>query len=59
MRDQMKELHRQRRRRARSPLFIEAAADYFKGPKTPAVKAAVAADKKPNKGAEPSSNRGT
>lgn len=40
-------------------LFIEAAAEYFKGPKTKAAKAAIAADKKPNKGAEPSSNRGT
>lgn len=40
-------------------LFIEAAADYFKGPKTPAVKAAAAADKAPNKGAEASSTRGT
>lgn len=40
-------------------LFLEAAADYFKGPKTPAMKAAVAADKTPNKGAEPSSTRGT
>lgn len=42
-----------------SPLFIEAAADYFKGPKTPAMKAAIANDKAPNKGAEPSSTRGT
>lgn len=41
------------------PLFIEAAAEYFKGPKTPAAKAKIAADKAPNKGAEPSSNRGT
>lgn len=40
-------------------LFIEAAAEYFKGPKTKPAKAAIAADKKPNKGAEPSSNRGT
>lgn len=40
-------------------LFLEAAAEYFKGPKTPAVKAAVAADKAPNTGAEPSATRGT
>lgn len=39
------------------PLFLEAAHDYFKGPKTPAVKSA--ADKAPNKGAEPSSTRAT
>lgn len=40
-------------------LFLEAAGEYFKGPKTKPAKAAVAADKKPNTGAEPSSNRGT
>ncbi|MGE0053861.1 MAG: formate dehydrogenase subunit delta [Hyphomicrobium sp.] len=37
------------------PLFIEAMADYFKGPKSPAKSAAKPA----NKGAEPSSTRGT
>ncbi|MGL4396418.1 MAG: formate dehydrogenase subunit delta [Hyphomicrobium sp.] len=42
-----------------SPLFLEAAADYFKGPKSPAVKANIARDTTPNKGAEPSSTRGT
>ena len=40
-------------------LFLEAAHDYFKGPKTPAVKTQIANDKAPNKGAEPSSTRGT
>lgn len=40
------------------PLFIEAMADYFKGPKSPAAKISVK-DKLPNKGAEPSSTRGT
>lgn len=40
-------------------LFLEAAAEYFKGPKTPAVKAKIANDKTPNKGAEPSVDRGT
>jgi formate dehydrogenase subunit delta len=42
-----------------SPLFVEAAHDYFKGPKTPAAKVATAADKAASKGAEPSSTRGT
>lgn len=40
-----------------SPLFLEAAADYYKGPKTPAAKANGGAA--PNSGATPSSTRGT
>lgn len=40
-------------------LFLEAAAEYFKGPKMPGVKASIASDKTPNTGAEPSSTRGT
>ena len=41
-----------------APLFIEAAKDYFKGPKTPEAK--MSAGKTiPNTGAEPSSTRGT
>jgi len=49
-----------------SPLFIEAAHDYFKGPKTPAVKVPAANDKpsqpatvRANKTSVPSSTRGT
>lgn len=41
------------------PLFVEAAVEYFKGPKTPGAARAVSEDKKPNAGAEPSSTRGT
>ncbi|MEQ1718823.1 MAG: formate dehydrogenase subunit delta [Hyphomicrobium sp.] len=33
------------------PLFLEAAHDYFKGPKTPAAKAIISKDKAPSKGA--------
>ena len=39
-----------------SPLFLEAAAEYYKGPKSPK---SMASDRKPNTSAEPSSNRGT
>lgn len=40
------------------PLFLEAAAEYFKGPKSPPAKATTP-DKKAAKGAEQSSTRGT
>lgn len=40
------------------PLFVEAAHDYFKGPKTPPSKITTP-DKRPNVGAEISDTRGT
>ncbi len=40
------------------PLFVEAMADYFKGPKSPAAKTS-AKGALPNKGAELGSTRGT
>ena len=41
-----------------SPLFLEAMADYFKGPKSPALRTA-GKETAPNKGAVPSTTRGT